>query len=112
VVLNKKHQKTKNESAADCLKRIMDTTDGCRYICMTGSMDEARQRVRVHNYHVTNNAEKRKTEEQKDEELNEKLKDKIDVVDVEPKSEMEKYVLSVVKALTLKDREVLLGIEW
>ena len=121
VVLNKKHQKTKGESAADTLKRIMDTTDGCNYICMTGSVNEARQRVRVHKYHVTKkekkkdkqtNAEIRKREVQKDEELNEEMKEKVDVVDAEPNSEMEKYVLSVVKALTLKDGEVLLGIAW
>ena len=59
---------------------------------------------------IKTNAEKRKTEEQKDEELNKELKNTVDVVDVEPNSEMETYFLSVVKALTLKDREVLLGI--
>ena len=34
VVLEKKHQKGEDESAASCLKRIMDDTDGCRYFCM------------------------------------------------------------------------------
>ena len=59
-----------------------------------------------------NNAEKRKTEEQKDKELNKEPKDKVDVVDVELNPETEKYVPSVVNALTLKDGEVLLGIVW
>ena len=74
------------------------------------------QLVRVHKYHVTkkqkqkNNAEKLKGEIRKDEERKEELNDKVDVVDVEPNSKMEKYVLSVVNALTLKDGEVLLGI--
>ena len=64
-------------------------------MCITRSVDEARQCVRVHKYHdikkekEKTNAKKRKTEEQKDEELNEELKDKVDVVDVEPNSEME-----------------------
>jgi hypothetical protein len=101
TVLNATHQKGKEESAASCLKRIMDNTKGCRYFCMTGTVDEARKRVRVHKYHVTKG--KTHTEERKD--ANE-------VVDAEVGSDMEQYVMSVVKALTLEDGEVLIGIAW
>ena len=58
------------------------------------------------------NAEKRKKEEHKYEELIEEIKDEVDIVDTEPNSERENYVLSVLNALTLKDGVVLLGIGW
>ena len=67
----------------------MDNTDGCRYFLMTGTVDQARDRVRVHKYHTTNG--KTHTEERK--ESNE-------VVDAEVGSDMERCVMSVVKALT------------
>ena len=41
-------------------------------------------------YKLQTNAEKRKREEQKDEELNKERKDKVDVVEAEPNSKMEK----------------------
>ena len=69
--------------------------------CMTGTVDQARNRVRVHKHHTTKG--KSHTEERK--EAN-------DVVDDEVGSDMERYVMSVVKALTLEDGEVLIGIAW
>ena len=78
----------------------MDNADGCRYICMTGSVDKL-----ANMYASTNttlkNAGERKAEERKY---------TVEVVDVEPNSNMETYVLSVVNALTLKDEDMLLGI--
>ena len=84
--LTKIYKKEKEESAADCHKRIMDNTDGCRYIYMTVSVDEARQSVRVHKYHVkqTNKCWRTQAEERN----NEERKDTVEVVDVEPTSEM------------------------
>ena len=64
TVLNEKHQKGKDETTATCLKRIMDNTDGCRYFLMTGTVDQARNCVRVHKYHTTKG--KTHTQERKD----------------------------------------------
>ena len=54
------------------------------------------------------NAEEHKAKERKHEEH----KDTVEVMDVDPNSEMETCVLSIVNALTLKDIEVLLSIVW
>ena len=103
TVLNEKHQKGKDETTATCLKRIMDNTDGCRYFLMTGTVDQALNRVRVHKYHTTKG--KTHTQERKD-------ANDVEDVEVEVGSDMDRYVRSVVKALTLEDGEVLIGIAW
>ena len=66
---------------------------------MTGIVDQARNRARVHTYHNT-----------KGKIHMGELKEANDVVDAEVGSEMERYVMSVVKALILEDGKVLIGI--
>ena len=68
---------------------------------MTGIVDEAWKCVWVHTYHVTKG--KIHTEERK--KANE-------VVDADIGSDMEQYVMSVVKALTLEDGKALIDITW
>ena len=68
---------------------------------MTGTVDQAQNRVRVHKYHAT----KGKTHTEECKEAN-------DAVNTEVGSDMERHVMSVVKALTLEYGEVLIGIVW
>ena len=64
---------------------------------MTGIVDQARNCARVHTYHNT-----------KGKIHMGELKEANDVVDAEVGSDMERYVMSVIKALTLEDGKVLI----